>query len=152
MMNGARQSASARVRSRETRSRRLVFARLPGDDLAGDTEQLMPLTLLLALQAAAAPAPALLAIDFDLASYSQIELGRGRSACRRDDPSAIVVCARRGGGAYPLAERGRIFEPGRIVARTRLTGNLTGDVHGESVALDRGAVSNRAMVRLTLPF
>jgi len=63
-----------------------------------------------------------------------------------------VVCARRGAGAYPLAAMARIFEPHRIVAETRLTGNLVGDVHGESVALDRGAVSNRAMARLTLGF
>jgi hypothetical protein len=114
----------------------------------------MPLILMLALQAAAAPAPAappsLAAIDFDLASYSRSALGG--DACRRDDASAIVVCARHGAGDYPLAQMARIFEPGRIVAQTRLTGNLVGDVHGESVTLDRGAVSNRAMARLTLGF
>ena len=110
----------------------------------------MPLILVLAFQATAAPAQPLVPIDFDLARYSQN--GLGPDACRRDDPSAIVVCARRGAGAYPLAEMARIFEPGRIVAQTRLTGNLVGDVHGESVTLDRGAVSNRAMARLTLGF
>jgi len=112
----------------------------------------MPMAFLLALQAAAASVPALPRIDFDLASYSQTELGLGRGACRRDDPTAITVCARRGAGDYPLAEMARIFEPHRIVAQTRLTGNLVGDVHGESVTLDRGAVSNRAMARLTLGF
>jgi hypothetical protein len=112
----------------------------------------MPLILVLAFQAAAAPAQPLVPIDFDLARYSQNELGLGRDGCRRDDPSAITVCGRRGAGAYPLAAMARIFEPGRIVAQTRLTGNLVGDVHGESVTLDRGAVSNRAMARLTLGF
>jgi hypothetical protein len=107
---------------------------------------------LLALQAAAAPAAPPLHLDFDLARYSQTELGLGRGACRRDDPSAIVVCGRRGGGAYPLAEMARIFEPGRLVAERRLTGNLIGDVHLESAPIDRGAVSNRILVGLRLPF
>jgi hypothetical protein len=46
----------------------------------------------------------------------------------------------------------RIFEPGRLVAETRLQGGLTGDVHVESAPMDRGAVSNRVMVGLRLPF
>jgi hypothetical protein len=114
----------------------------------------MNLTLVLAFQAAATPAPALAPIDFDLARYSQVELGLGRGACRRDDPSAIVICARRGAGAYPLAEMARIFEPHRLVAERRLTGNLMGDVHLEQGDLppDRGAVANRIMVGLRLPF
>jgi hypothetical protein len=115
----------------------------------------MALTFLLAIQAAAAPAAPLLDIDFDLARYSQAELGLGRNACRRDDPSAIVVCARRGGGAYPLAEMARIYGPeARLVAETRLIGNLTGDVHLErgDIASDRGVVPNRIMVGLRLPF
>ena len=111
----------------------------------------MPFTVLLALQAAAAPAPALAAIDFDLARFSQIELGR--DACRRDDPNAIVVCGRHGPGYYPLAEMARIFEPHRLVAQTRLTGNLTGDVHLERGHFsDRGVVPNRIMVGVRLPF
>lgn len=112
----------------------------------------MGLILALAFQAAAAPAPPLARIDFDLARYSQVELGLGHGACNRADPDAIVVCARRGAGAYPLEEMARIFEPGRLVAETRLAGNLTGDVHVESAAMDRGAVSNRVMVGLRLPF
>ena len=113
----------------------------------------MPLALLLALQAAAVPAPAIPRIDFDLARFSENELGMGRSACRRDDTNAIVVCARRGHGDYPLAEMARIFEPGRIVAETRLTGNLTGDVHlEEGHFADRGVVPKRIMVGLRLPF
>ena len=113
----------------------------------------MPLALLLAFQAAAAPAPAIPLIDFDLARFSENELGLGRDACRRDDSNAIVVCGRRGAGAYPLDRMARIFEPHRIVAETRLTGNLTGDVHLERGDFsDRGVVPNRIMVRLRLPF
>ena len=115
----------------------------------------MVLTFLLALQAAATPAPPLLELDFDLARYNpaDFELDGG---CDRSDPSAIIVCARRpGGGAYPLAQMARIFEPHRhLVAETRLTGNLTGNVHVErgDRAADRGVVPNRIMVGLRLPF
>jgi hypothetical protein len=112
----------------------------------------MAMILALAMQAAAAPAPALPDIDFDLARYTLREPGQDGGACRRDDPNAIVVCARRGAGTFPLEEMARIFEPRRLIAETRLTGNLVGDVHAESVPMDRGAVSNRAMVRLRLPF
>jgi hypothetical protein len=112
----------------------------------------MPLILLLAIQTAAVPPAPIAEIDFDLARYSRTELGWGENACRRDDPDAIVVCARRGTGAYPLDRMARIFEPHRIVAETRLTGNLMGNVHAESVPMDRGAVSNRAVVQLRLPF
>jgi hypothetical protein len=111
----------------------------------------MALFLVLAFQAAATPPAAIAEIDFDLARYSQMELGH--SACRRDDPSAIVVCARRGNGAYPLAEMARIFEPRRIVAETRVTGNVMGDVHLEQGHFaDRGVVPKRIMVGLRLPF
>lgn len=113
----------------------------------------MSLTFMLALQAAAAPAPALPEIDFDLARYSRIEFGPGRDACRRD-ASEIVVCARRGAGAYPLEEMARIFGPERrLVAETRLIGNLVGGVWVENASMeDRGVVSNRIMVGLRLPF
>jgi hypothetical protein len=92
----------------------------------------MPLTFLLALQAAAAPAPAFVDLDFDLARYDRAEFGLDGNACHRGDPSAIVVCGRRhGGGAYPLAQMARIFEPGRIVAVARLGGGWIGDVRVE---------------------
>jgi hypothetical protein len=116
-----------------------------------DAEQLMPLTLMLALQAAAVPAPALLDIHFDLARYGEVELGLGGGACRRD-PSEITVCARRSGGAYPLEEMARIVEPERLLAETRIAGNLTGAVRVESAPMDRGAVGNRVLVGLRLPF
>ena len=112
----------------------------------------MAVTLVLALQAMSAPLPAppLLDLDFDLARYSRLELGRD---CRRDDPSAITVCGRRSsGGAYPLAEMARIFEPGRLVARARIVGNLTADIHVENAAMPDGTVSNRLMIGLRLPF
>lgn len=114
----------------------------------------MSLTLILALQAATAPPPppALPAIDFDLARLPRLHFSLGGGRCDRADPSAIVVCARRGGGAYPLDEMARRFEPGRIVAETRLFGNVMGDAHVEAVPMDRGAVSNRAMLRMRLPF
>lgn len=113
----------------------------------------MSLTLILALQAAAsaAPAPALPAIDFDLARLPRLDFGLRGGRCDRADPTAIVICARRGGGAYPLDEMARIFEPGRIVAETRLFGNLIGDAHVEAAPMDRGAVSNRAMLRIRMP-
>lgn len=110
----------------------------------------MSLILILALQAGAAP-PAIAEVDFDLARYSQDEFGRG--ACRRDDPSAIVVCARRGNGDYPLEQMALIFEPHRIVAQARMMGNLTGNVHVEQGNFaDRGVVPNRIMIGLRLPF
>ena len=115
----------------------------------------MSLPLLLAFQAAAAPAPApapaLTEIDFDLARYSQNELGLGTSACQRDS-SEIVVCARRAHGDYPLEEMARIFEPGRLVAETRLIGNLIGGVRVERAVLGNGEVSNRLLVGVRLPF
>jgi hypothetical protein len=112
----------------------------------------MSLTLILALQAAAPPPSALAPIDFDLARLPRREFALGGDRCNRADPVAIVVCARRGGAGYPLGEMARIFEPGRIVAETRLFGNVIGDAHVEAVPMDRGAVSNRAMLRLRLPF
>ena len=117
----------------------------------------MPTTLLLALQAAAAPVTmtGVLDLDFDLARYAAAALGLDGSTCSRSDPSAIIVCARRPGGAYPLAQMARIFEPHQhLVAEARLTGNLTGNVHVEQGDMppDRGAVPNRIMTGLRLPF
>jgi hypothetical protein len=115
----------------------------------------MTLPLLLALQAAAAPAPApatsIPEIDFDLARYSQSELGLGRSACRRD-ATEIVVCAPHSRGDDPLEEMARLFEPGRLVAETRLMGNLVGGVRVERAVLGNGEVSNRILVGVRLPF
>jgi hypothetical protein len=51
-----------------------------------------------------------------------------------------------------MEEMERRYATRPLVAETRLTGNLMGDVHVESVALLRGEVSNRVMVRIRLPF
>lgn len=118
----------------------------------------MSLALMLVLQAAApaAPAPAApIAIDFDLATVRPIDFDlRGdRPGCRRDGASEILVCGQRPrGGAYPFAEMARRYATRPIVAEMGLGGNLTGDVHVESAPLDRGAVANRLMVRIRLPF
>jgi hypothetical protein len=121
----------------------------------------MSLSLLIALQAApatAAPdASAFAAIDFDLARYRPAgerrdPFGLARR-CAGGDADPIVVCGRRpGGGAYPIGDWERIFAVEPLVAEMRLSGNVTADVHAESVTLDRGAVSNRAMVRIRIPF
>lgn len=115
----------------------------------------MSLALMLAFQVLAAPAPpppAVRQIDFDLAQYRTPESPPG--ACAGGDPNEVVVCGvrRRSRGSYPLDEMARRYEPRRIVAETRLSGNVMGDIHAESVAMDRGAVSNRAMVRIRVPF
>lgn len=114
----------------------------------------MSLALMLVLQAAVPP-PAPAAIDFDLARYRPADARFGITArpCLSNDPTTIVVCGRRpAGGAYPFEEMARIFAARPFVAETRLFGNVIGDVHGESVTLDRGAVSHRAMVRIRVPF
>ncbi len=113
----------------------------------------MPLALLFALQAAAAPATTpLIALDFDLAHY-QPPLDLAEPGCSRADRDAIVVCGHRG-NEYPLDKMALIYEPRHMVAETRVTGNVMGDVHVEQSDLppDRGAVANRVMARLRLPF
>ncbi len=116
----------------------------------------MSLALMLVLQAAVPPpAPAPAAIDFDLARYRPADARFAITArpCLSSDPATIVVCGRRpSGGAYPFEEMARIFAARPLVAETRLSGNVIGDVHGESVTLDRSAVSHRAMVRIRLGF
>jgi hypothetical protein len=115
----------------------------------------MSLRLILALQAAtpaAPPAPA--AIDFDLARYraAGAELWTASRRCAAGDPTAITVCGRRSGGAYPLDEMARVFEPRPLRAEMNVADNMTADVAVEAAPMDRGAVSNRAMVRLRLGF
>lgn len=113
----------------------------------------MSLRLILALQAAtpAAPPP-LAAIDFDLARVPAGDAWSLAGRCRTGDPEAITVCGRRRGGAYPLEEMALIFEPRPLRAEMNVADNMTADAHVEAVPLDRGVVSNRAMVRLKLGF
>lgn len=114
----------------------------------------MSLAMMMLLQAAAAPPP-FIEMDFDLGHYrpSDMDSLTGRRRCDRSDPSAITVCAPRRGIDYPLDEMARIFEPGRIVAETRLAPGVMGDVHVEAgPTSDRGVTPQRAMVRVRVPF
>jgi len=116
----------------------------------------MALAVMLVLQAAVpASAPsARPAIDFDLARYRPAGAGLGLTGrgCRGDDPTPIVVCARRGGGAYPIEEMARLFAVRPLVAEMSLGGTATGRIYGESAVLDRGAVAQRILVGIRLPF
>ena len=114
----------------------------------------MSLALMMLVQAAA-PAPlALAAVDFDLARYQPADAERWAlgPACDRADPSAIVVCGRRGRGTYPLEEMAELYEPHRILAETGIIGNLRGGVRVEAVELQPGVVSNRLLVGIRIPF
>lgn len=113
----------------------------------------MPLALALLLQAAAAPPGTLPAIDLDLARYrAGFATGLDRSACEHGGGDAIVVCGRRDAGAYPLERMERLYGPRRLMAEIGIAGALRGDIHTEAVPMDRGAVSNRVLIGLRLPF
>lgn len=121
----------------------------------------MELALILLLQTAAAPADASSAweaIDFDLARYRPDGDDEGfaiRACPRGADPAAIVVCGRRGGGgagAYPMAQMERRYGPRPLIAEVGVAGDLRANLHVEAAAMDRGAVSNRVMIGLKLPF
>lgn len=124
----------------------------------------MFLSLVLALQAASAPAPAPPVpaprrwamparaagdVAFDLAGYRA-----AGGACAGAGADEVVVCGRRGGGGdYPMARWARIFGPERpIRAEIGLGGNVQGRVYTDAVAMDRGAVSNRVLVGIRMPF
>ena len=113
----------------------------------------MPPVLALLLQAVAAPPSALPAIDFDLARYraAGFDLGFGQRGCRRSGDE-ILVCGRRDAGAYPLERMERLYGPRRLMAELGIAGTLRGDIHSEAVPMDRGAVSNRVLIGLHLPF
>src|SRR6185503_10825306 len=93
-------------------------------------ERGMKLFLLLSIQAAAAPAPApstrIDAIDFDLA---RIKPSDPAADCGRPGGSEIVVCGRRKGYAYPLAEMAKIYEPKPLRAQTDIGNGAIADVH-----------------------
>jgi len=121
----------------------------------------MVLTLILAVQAAATPATPAAgprwavvapagAIDFDLARYS----ARQDESCPGAVAGEVLVCARRrgGSGAYPLDYWAAVFADRPIRAEMDLGGNVQGRIHAEAVAMDRGAVSNRVMVGIRMPF
>lgn len=116
----------------------------------------MSLALLIFVQAAAAPAAGPLAIDFDLARYRPAQDGAaGARGCAggAGGPEEVVVCGRRRqGGDYPMAQWERVFATRPLAAEIGIGGDVRAGVHVDSVALDRGAVSNRVTVRLTWPF
>ncbi len=114
----------------------------------------MSSVFILALQAAA---PAAVPGDFDLARLRPIEfdlsMRQGAGDCVSPDPSSILVCGRRRrDGDYQYQAWAREFEPRPIVAETALAGNVMAAVHGESVGVDRGAISHRVMLRIRVPF
>ena len=93
--------------------------------------------------------------EFDLARVRPIDfdLRRLRGAqCAPSADSAIIVCGRRPSPGYPLEAMERLFAPRRIVAQTSLGGNVTGRAFVESAPMDRGAVSNRIMFGIKMPF
>ena len=129
----------------------------------------MALTLILALQAAAAPAPTEppapprwaivpgIVEQFAGGGSGGADLARtaGAAACLPAAGTEVLVCGpRRGGpGDYPLAYWARVFGPEPpIRAEMGLGGNVTGRIYSEAVPMDRGAVSNRAMIGIKLPF
>lgn len=118
----------------------------------------MSLTLLMALQAAApATAQRVLSIGFDLADVRAAEeegaLPYQRRDCRRGAGDEIVVCGRRPSDeAFPMDEMARRYAEEPIVAEMGLGGGATARTLVEQVQLDRGAMSNRVMIRITIPF
>lgn len=113
----------------------------------------MSLALLILVQAAVAPAAGPLPIDFDLARYRPAQESARGCAGGPGGPEEVVVCGRRRqSGDYPMARWERVFATRPLTAEMGLGGNTRAGVVVDSVVLDRGAVSNRVMVRLTWPF
>ena len=113
----------------------------------------MTVPLIFALQAAtssAAPLP----VDYDLARPPPSEWGinaTGRCSSSQD-PTEIVVCARRGGGGYPMEKWERVFEQKPLVAETDIGGGAIARAFVERVEMPNGEISNRMMIGIKLPF
>ncbi len=109
----------------------------------------MSIALMLALQASAQPP---VRIDFDLARIRPLDfdLGALPGTCRRRAGDEIVVCGRPR-NTYPYAEMERLYGTRPIRAEARI-GNMVGRAFVEQVAGDRGAVANRVMFGIRLPF
>jgi hypothetical protein len=124
----------------------------------------MLLVLALALQSGsvAASSPAYHHIDFELAGDGTPDVASGIvQSCRRgNDPSAITVCGRRAGGAYPLRQMDRVYGPEPLMAETHIAGNVRGSIHMRAANLDPAStdssmsedISNRVMVGVQQPF
>src|SRR5436853_6112863 len=108
----------------------------------------MSLALLLALQAAPqAPAATPLQIDFDLARRKPAdpcETGLGTGA-------DIVVCGRRPGpGTFDLGKWERVFATERFLAETPIGRGAVARAYTESVGMNAGNISKRAMVGIRI--
>ena len=115
----------------------------------------MGLALALALQAAGAAQPAgVKPIEFDLATHRAADDGELSILCRSQDPSEIVVCARRRGGAngYPIDYWAKIFASTPLVAETGIAPNTSVRAFTEQVDFGGGQVSKRALVGVKLRF
>ncbi|MGZ8311195.1 MAG: hypothetical protein ACXWUX_11835 [Allosphingosinicella sp.] len=117
----------------------------------------MSLILMAALQATAPVASTgVVRTDFDLADIRWTDEGPNGGpslGCRRRSSDEILVCGRRPGGEdYPIAEMSRLFAQRPIVAEMSLGGSMTGRAFVDSAVLDRGAISNRIMFGIRLPF
>lgn len=121
----------------------------------------MVLSLVLALQMAATATPAPAAprwavparsasgpLDFDLARHQPA------GGCAGAGAGEVLVCGRRRSAAedFPMGHWARIFAERPIRAEMDLGGNVQGRIHAEAVPMDRGAVSNRVMVGIRMPF
>lgn len=77
------------------------------------------------------------------------------SECREGEADEIVICGRAGESSDrlrplpPPPDRKRVAGPGIGV---QLAPNARANVYGETVGLEGGGQSNRAMVRLTVEF
>jgi hypothetical protein len=116
----------------------------------------MKLFLLLSVQAAAAapapapaPSPRVDAIDFDLAHVRPADTA---ADCDRRGGSEIVVCGRRKGYVYPLAEMAKIYEAKPLRAATGLGNGTTGGIGVSQAGMPDGRVSKRIMVTIKVPF
>lgn len=127
----------------------------------------MASALLLGLQAAAATAPAgppplpsvaapieIAPVEFDISSLD--ETGTGlllRTRCSGPDGDVIVVCGTRAPGAgYDFEAMARRYARRPLLAEYGFGGSVTGRAWVESASMDRGAVANRVMVGIRVPF
>jgi hypothetical protein len=80
---------------------------------------------------------------------------RGSGSCLGVGAADVLVCGprRSGGGGYPMAHWARIFGPEPpIRAEMNLARGVQGRVYNEAVPMDRGAVSNRALIGVRTRF
>ena len=116
----------------------------------------MAVALFLALQTAAAAAPtAILPVQFDLGKYKSTELeALDWRDCGPEDPSEIVVCARRGssGGAYPFEKMERLFSRKPPMAERSIGAGATAGVRAQAVEIAPGLTSHRVLFGIRMPF